>query len=218
MIFPNMGTMLSYIFIDCQITKKILKKLISDNLDETFNSISVDSDTSTSDTLMLFSNPLKKINIISNYNKISNTLNRVMKELSLKIIADGEGVKKIIKVNVTKAKTKKQAKKIAFSIANSPLVKTAIAGEDANWGRVIMAIGKTKEKIKQNKISIKLGNFLLSDKGQKNSKINFYKLDKYMKNKIIDIKVSLNLGNSSSIVYGNDLNNKYIKINADYRS
>ena len=218
MIFPNMGTMLSYIFIDCQITKKILKKLISDNLDETFNSISVDSDTSTSDTLMLFSNPLKKINIISNYNKISNTLNRVMKELSLKIIADGEGVKKIIKVNVTKAKTKKQAKKIAFSIANSPLVKTAIAGEDANWGRVIMAIGKTKEKINQNKISIKLGNFLLADKGQKNSKINFYKLDKYMKNKIIDIKVSLNLGNSSSIVYGNDLNNKYIKINADYRS
>ena len=121
-------------------------------------------------------------------------------------------------MNVTKAKTKKQAKKIAFSIANSPLVKTAIAGEDANWGRVIMAIGKTKEKINQNKISIKLGNFLLANKGKKNSKINLYKLDKYMKNKIIDIKVSLNLGNSSSIVYGNDLNNKYIKINADYRS
>jgi len=218
MIFPNMGTMLSYIFIDCEIKKNILKKLLSDNLDETFNSISVDSDTSTSDTLMLFSNPLKKINIISNYNLISNTLNKVMKELSLKIISDGEGVKKIIKVKVIKASTIKQAKNIAFSIANSPLVKTAISGEDANWGRIIMAIGKSKEKIKQDKISIKLGNFLLAIKGKKYRKINFTELDKYMENQIIEIKVSLNLGKSSSIVYGNDLNHQYIKINADYRS
>ncbi len=218
MIFPNMGTMLSYIFIDCEITKKILKRLLSDNLDETFNSISVDSDTSTSDTLMLFSNPLKKINVNSNYNKISKVLNKVMKELSLKIISDGEGIKKLIKIKVIKGKTIKQAKKIAFSIANSPLVKTAIAGEDANWGRIIMAIGKTKEKIIQDKISIKLGNFLLASNGKKNKKLNFSKIDKYMKNKIIKIEVSLNLGNSSSIVYGNDLNNQYIKINADYRS
>jgi len=210
--------MLSYIFIDCEITKKILKRLLSDNLDETFNSISVDSDTSTSDTLMLFSNPLKKINVSSNYNKISKVLNKVMKELSLKIISDGEGIKKLIKIKVIKGKTIKQAKKIAFSIANSPLVKTAIAGEDANWGRIIMAIGKTKEKIIQDKISIKLGNFLLTSNGKKNKKLNFSKIDKYMKNKIIKIEVSLNLGNSSSIVYGNDLNNQYIKINADYRS
>jgi glutamate N-acetyltransferase / amino-acid N-acetyltransferase len=218
MINPNMGTMLAYIFIDCEIPSDKLKKLLSDNLQDTFNSISVDSDTSTSDTLLLFSNPLKKINIKRNYKKISNCLNKVMKELSMKIITDGEGIKKLIKVSVIKAKNKIQAKKIAFSIANSPLVKTAIAGEDANWGRVVMAIGKTQEKINQEKIMIKFGNNLLGNKGKKNSKINIPKVDKYMKNKIIEIEVSLGLGSVSSVVYGNDLNSQYIKINADYRS
>ena len=218
MINPNMGTMLAYIFIDCDISSSKLKKLLSDNIGDTFNSITVDSDTSTSDTLLLFSNPLKKINIKSNYIKISSCLNRVMKELSMKIITDGEGVKKLIKVSINKAKNKIQAKNIAFSIANSPLVKTAIAGEDANWGRVVMAIGKTQEKINQNKIKIKFGNNLLGNKGKINPNINIDKVDKYMKKKIIEIEVSLGLGNASSIVYGNDLNNKYIKINADYRS
>ena len=218
MINPNMGTMLAYIFIDCEITSDKLNKLLSDNLEETFNSITVDSDTSTSDTLVLFSNPLKKINIIKNYNKISNCLNKVMKELSMKVITDGEGIKKLLKVNVIKAKNKIQAKNIAFSIANSPLVKTAIAGEDANWGRIVMAIGKTQEQINQDKIMIKFGNNLLGNKGKKNLNVNLSKVDKYMKNKIIEIEVSLGIGNASSIVYGNDLNNEYIKINADYRS
>ena len=218
MINPNMGTMLAYIFIDCEIAKDKLQNLLSDNLDETFNSITVDSDTSTSDTLVLFSNPLKKINIKKDYKQISKCLNKVMKELSMKIITDGEGVKKLIKVSVVKAKNKIQAKKIAFSIANSPLVKTAVAGEDANWGRVVMAIGKTQEKINQEKIKIKFGNNLLSNKGRRNRKINLSKVDKYMKNKIIEIEVCLGLGNASRVVYGNDLNNEYIRINADYRS
>ena len=216
MISPNMATMLAYIFIDCGIAKDKLNKLLSDNLEDTFNSITVDSDTSTSDTLVLFSNPLKKINIKNNYKKISSCLNKVMKELSMKIITDGEGVNKLIKVNVINAKSKIQAKNIAFSIANSPLVKTAIAGEDANWGRIIMAIGKTQEKIDQEKIKIKFGNILLGNKS--NNKINMSKVDKYMKNKIIEIEVSLGLGSVSKAVYGNDLNNEYIKINADYRS
>lgn len=218
MINPNMGTMLAYIFIDCEIASGKLKKLLSDNLEETFNSITVDSDTSTSDTLILFSNPLKKIDIKKNYNKISSCLNKVMRELSMKIITDGEGVKKLIKVSVIKAKNKKQAKNIAFSIANSPLVKTAIAGEDANWGRVVMAIGKTQDKINQDKIKIRFGNNLLGSGGKKNCNINLSKVDKYMKNKIIEIKVSLGLGNASQVIYGNDLNNEYIRINADYRS
>jgi len=218
MINPNMGTMLAYIFIDCEITSNKLKKLLSDNLDETFNSITVDSDTSTSDTLLLFSNPLKQVNINNNYKKISKCINAVMRELSMKIVTDGEGIKKLIKVSVIKAKNKTQAKNIAFSIANSPLVKTAIAGEDANWGRVVMAIGKTKEKINQEKIQIKFGNNLLGLKGKKNWNINLPKVDKYMKNKIIEIKVSLGLGNESKVVYGNDLNNEYIRINANYRS
>ena len=141
-----------------------------------------------------------------------------MSELSIKIISDGEGVKKLIKVNVVKAKTKTQAKKIAFSIIDSPLVKTAVAGEDANWGRVVMAIGKTNEKIIQNKIKIKFGNILLANNGERNKNINIPRVDKYMKNKIIEIEVSLGIGDKSSTVYGNDLNNEYIKINADYRS
>ena len=219
MISPNMGTMLAYIFIDCEIVSKILKKLLSDNIEETFNSISVDSDTSTSDTLMLFANPINKINLNNvYYKKISQTLNKVMKELSYKIISDGEGIKKLIKVNVNNAKSKSQAKNIAFSIANSPLVKTAISGEDANWGRVVMAIGKTQEKILQDKITIKFGNILLAKNGERNRKVNLSVVNNYMKKKIIEINVNLNLGNYSSIVYGNDLNNEYIKINADYRS
>ncbi len=218
MINPNMGTMLAYIFIDCEISSKILNKLLSQNIENTFNSISVDGDTSTSDTIALFSNPIRKINIKNNFNQISNVLQKVMKELSLKIVTDGEGVKKLIKVSVIKAKNKNQAKKIAFSIANSPLVKTAIAGEDANWGRIVMAIGKTQEKIKQEKIKIKFGNYILANKGEGNKNINISKIDKYMKNSIIDIEVTVNNGNASCIVFGNDLNNEYIKINADYRS
>jgi len=218
MINPNMGTMLAYIFIDCEISSKLLRSLLKDNLEETFNSISVDSDTSTSDTIMLFSNPLKKINIKKNYSNLSNTLKKVMKDLSIKIVSDGEGVKKLIKVNIINAKTKYQAKNIAFSIVNSPLVKTAIAGEDANWGRIVMAIGKTKENINQNKVTIKIGGILLAKNGEGNKKINVRKIDKYMKNQIIEIEVSLGMGNISRIVYGNDLNYEYIRINADYRS
>ena len=218
MICPNMGTMLAYLFIDCELSSAILKKLLSDNIQDTFNSISVDSDTSTSDTVLLYTNPINKYNVNKNYNKISKTLNKVMKELSIKIITDGEGIKKLIKVNVNKAKNKIQAKKIAFSIVNSPLVKTAIAGEDANWGRVVMAIGKTKEKIRQEKTKIKFGNNILALNGERNRNINISKVDKYMKNNVIEIEVSLGLGKASSIVFGNDLNNEYIKINADYRS
>ena len=218
MISPNMGTMLAYIFIDCEISSKILKKLLTDNIEDTFNSISVDSDTSTSDTLILFSNPLNKINVKKNYQKLSKAIKKVMKELSMKIISDGEGIQKLIKVNVIKANNKKQAKNIAFSIANSPLVKTAIAGEDANWGRIVMAIGKTQEKIKQEKTSIKFGDNILAINGKMNKNINLSKVDKYMKKKFIDIEVNLGLGNASSSIYGNDLNNEYIRINADYRT
>ena len=218
MISPKMATMLAYIFIDCKLSLSNLKKLLSDNIEDTFNSITVDSDTSTSDSIMFFSNPIKKINLKKNYLKISNTVHKVMKELSMQIITDGEGVNKLIKVSVINAKHKTQSKKIAFSIANSPLVKTAIAGEDANWGRIVMAIGKTQEKIKQEKTSIKLGNNILAINGERSKNINLLKIDKYMKNKVIEIEVNLRLGKASSIVYGNDLNNEYIKINADYRS
>ena len=221
MIFPNMGTMLSYIFIEANLSKDILKKMLHNNLDSSFNSISVDSDTSTSDTLMIFSLSSQNQKIIKSkniINKISNALKEVMSDLALQIIADGEGISKLIEVKVNGAKTYKQASAVSFSIANSPLVKTAIAGEDANWGRVIMAIGKADSKIEQNKIKLKFGNYLVANKGYKYEKINLKKLDTYMLNKHIKIRVNLGLGKFQRTVYSSDLTYEYIRINADYRS
>ncbi len=220
MIHPNMGTMLAYIFIEADIPKRLLDKLIRNNLENTFNSISVDSDTSTSDTLVAFSLKLKKINLTKskNLNVLNKGIEKVMSDLSLQIIKDGEGLTKLITVNVIRSKNKKQAKKIGFSIVNSPLVKTAIAGEDANWGRVIMAIGKTNENINQNKIKLWFGKTLVCKNGMVYKKERLSKLDKYMKNNIIEIKVDLNMGSSQHTVYGNDLSHKYININAEYRS
>ena len=219
MIQPNMGTMLVYIFIECEISKKLINRLLKNNLDNTFNSITVDSDTSTSDTLMMFSVGNKNINLNKkNFKILNNKIFELMHDLSLQVIKDGEGVSKLIRVNVLKARSKNQAKKIAFSIANSPLVKTAVAGEDANWGRVIMAIGKTEENINQNKIKVLFGDNVVCENGSISKKINIRKLNNYMKNKTIEINVILNLGKYFHTVYGNDLTFEYLKINADYRS
>ena len=219
MIQPNMGTMLVYIFIECEISKQLINRLLKNNLDNTFNSITVDSDTSTSDTLMMFSVGNKNINLDKNNFKILNyKIYELMRDLSLQVIKDGEGVSKLIRVNVLNARSKNQAKKIAFSIANSPLVKTAVAGEDANWGRVIMAIGKTEENINQNKIKVLFGNNVVCENGSISKKINIRKLNNYMKNKTIEINVKLNLGKYFHTVHGNDLTFEYLKINADYRS
>ncbi len=219
MIQPNMGTMLVYIFLECEVSKQLMSRLLKNNLENTFNSITVDSDTSTSDTLMMFSVGNKNINLNKkNFNILNFNICELMHDLSLQVIKDGEGVSKLIRVNVLNARSKNQAKKIAFSIANSPLVKTAVSGEDANWGRVIMAIGKTEENIDQNKIKIYFGNNIVCENGSKSKKINIRKINHYMKNKFIEINVKLNLGKFYHTVYGNDLTHEYLKINADYRS
>ncbi len=220
MIKPNMGTMLAYIFIDISLSKKVLKQLIYENAENTFNSISVDSDTSTSDTLVLFSTSNQKINIKKNKNfkNLNLAIYKVMRDLSLQVIKDGEGLSKLIKVNILKCKSKKQAKEIGFSIVDSPLVKTAIAGQDANWGRIIMAIGKSNINLDQNKIKIFFGKNLVCSNGAANKKINTKKINKYMKNKIIEITAIINNGEIDHSVYGNDLTRKYVEINADYRS
>ena len=147
MIHPNMGTMLAYIFIDLDLPENILNKLLNSSLDKTFNSISTDGDMSTSDTLALFSSGTRKINlkVKKNYQKLNTSLSKLMRDLSLKIVRDGEGISKLIKVNLLNCKSIRQSKKVGFSIINSPLVKTAISGQDANWGRVIAAIGKSEE-------------------------------------------------------------------------
>ena len=167
MIAPNMGTMLAYIFIEAPLKKKDLKRVLKKNIDSTFNSISVDGDTSTSDTIMLFSTGLKNLKIKMNdnlLNKISNKVHSVMLNLSKQIVSDGEGISKLIEVTVSDAKNESQASKVAFSIAESVLVKTAIAGEDANWGRIVMAIGKADKYIDQNKIIIKFDDLVVAKK------------------------------------------------------
>ena len=218
MIQPNMGTMLVYIFIECLLNINQLKKLIFQNIENSFNSISVDSDTSTSDTLMLFSTSNKNINLKSNNNfkKLSKAVFELMQNLAYQVIKDGEGISKLIEINVVKAKSINQAKKIAFSVVNSPLVKSAIAGEDANWGRVIMAIGKSYEKINQNKIKVSFGKNTVCKHGQISRKINTKQLNRYMKQKVIKINVDLGLGKFSKTVLGNDLTYEYLQINANY--
>ena len=223
MIAPNMGTMLAYIFTDLNISSKVLQKILTDENDKTFNSITVDSDTSTSDTCLLIStNQLKNKKIkdfsdkfLKNFKKcISN----IMLDLAKQIVIDGEGAKKIIEINVENAISIISAKKIAFSIANSPLVKTAIAGEDANWGRIVMAIGKSYEPIDQNEIKIKFGKFLVTKSGMKYSKYSEKKISEYLKNKEINISIDIGMGKHKWTVYTCDLTEQYIKINADYRS
>ena len=220
MIQPNMGTMLVYIFIEANVPKKILKKLLIKNVENTFNAISTDGDTSTSDTLAIFSLNKFQINLKNKKNLtfLEKHLSDLMRDLSLKVVKDGEGLSKLIKLNILNCKSKLQAKKIAFSIVNSPLVKTAISGEDANWGRVIAAIGKSQVKLNQNKVKIFFGKNKVCQNGSVYKRINLSKLNKYMKNKIIEISVYLYNGNINHTVYGNDLTHEYIRINGEYRS
>ena len=223
MIAPNMGTMLAYIFTDLNISSKVLQKILTNENEKTFNSITVDSDTSTSDTCLLIStNQLKnkKINDFSDkfLNNFKKCISNIMLDLAKQIVIDGEGAKKIIEIRVENAKTMNSAKKIAFSIANSPLVKTAIAGEDANWGRVVMAIGKSYQQIDQNKIKIKFGKYLVTKSGMKYSKYSEKHLSKYLKNKEIKISINIDMGKHKWTVYTCDLTEQYIRINANYRS
>jgi len=224
MIFPNMATTLGYVFTDANLSNDILNKLLKKNIESTFNAITCDGDTSTNDMVSIFSTGKVKNSDIKNINdkKIESfdiALHSVLLNLAKRIVADGEGASKFITIHVMRAKTENDAKKVAFSIANSNLVKTAIAGNDPNWGRIIMAIGKTDLDIKINKLSIKLGPIKIIEKGQLSK--NYIEDDAavYMReeNKI-DIFVDLNLGKKNFTAYTMDLTKKYIEINADYRS
>ena len=223
MIQPNMATTLGYIFTDADISNNILKKLLKKNVVSTFNAISCDGDTSTNDMLTIFSTSKAKHPKVNNINdeklkKFDEALNRVLLNLSKRIIADGEGASKFITINVKNCKTEKDAKKISFSIANSPLVKTAIAGEDPNWGRIIMAIGKSGIPINLDKLSVKLGELLIVQNGKLNTNYKEDEAAEYMKNNNIDIDVDISSGSKKFTAYTMDLTKKYIDINADYRS
>ena len=223
MIQPNMATTLAYVFTDADISNDVLKKLLKKNIENTFNAISCDSDTSTNDMISIFSTGKAKNTLIKTINdkkikSFDEALNSLLLNLAKRVVADGEGASKFVTINVLNSKTEHDAKKIGFSIANSPLVKTAIAGEDPNWGRIIMAIGKSDVEINLNKLSIKFGDLVIVNKGKIHNQYNESEAAKYMKGLDINLSVDIGNGKKSFTVYTMDLTNEYIKINSDYRS
>ena len=223
MIFPNMATTLGYVFTDADLPSGILKKLLKKNIETTFNAISCDGDTSTNDMVSIFATKKIKHAKINNINDeklkdFDKGLNSVLLNLAKRVAADGEGASKFITINVLNAKNFYDAKKVAFSVANSPLVKTAIAGADPNWGRIIMAIGKANVDLNLNKLAINFGNIKVIEKGQLFSNYEEIEVAEYMKGEKIDLTIDLNIGNKIFTAYTMDLTKKYIEINADYRS
>jgi glutamate N-acetyltransferase/amino-acid N-acetyltransferase len=223
MIFPNMATTLGYIFTDADLSSGVLKKLLEKNIDTTFNAISCDGDTSTNDMVSIFATGSAKNPIIKNLNdsrlkEFNKALHSVLLSLAKRIASDGEGASKFITININNSKTQEDAKKIAFSIANSPLVKTAFAGEDPNWGRIIMALGKSNVSINLKKLSIKFGNIKIIEKGELSNSYREEETVKYMKNDEIDVYVDIATGKKNFTAFTMDLTKKYIEINSDYRS
>ena len=222
MIAPNLATMFSFIFTDADITSTILNKYLNKVLLKTFNAITVDSDTSTNDMVAIFSTRKiknKKINTPTSIEatKFQKALKTVCLDLAKQIVVDGEGAKKFISIKIINSETEERAKKIAFSIANSPLVKTAVAGNDPNWGRIVMGVGKSGEKIDSKKIIIKLGDFIVAENGKISDGYNEEKLQEYMKDDAINIEVDLRQGKEEFECYTCDFTHDYIDINAQYR-
>ncbi len=223
MIAPNMATMLAYIFTDLAIDQKTLDELIREITDGTFNCISVDGDTSTSDSFMIFATgraqnaPITSVND-SGYELVKRKLEDVARSLAVQIVEDGEGASKFVTIKVTRAKTKESAKNIACSIANSPLVKTAIAAGDANWGRIVMAIGKSEEFIDRNKLEIYFDEFLVAERGGRSAVYNEADVSAVCAKSRYTITVDLALGSEDISVYTCDLTERYVHINGSYRT
>jgi glutamate N-acetyltransferase/amino-acid N-acetyltransferase len=223
MIAPNLATMLSFIFTNADINSNLLKTLLKRSVANSFNAITIDSDQSTNDMVSIFSTRAVKIGQNLSLNdktmqKFEVALKKLCLNLAKQIVVDGEGAKKFLTINVINAKTLGSAKNIAFSIANSPLVKTAVAGEDPNWGRIVMGVGKSGEIIDQKKIKIKIGSFIVAENGKISDSYDEQKLKEYMQWDSIEIEVNLKLGNDAFKCYTCDFTHDYIDINADYRN
>ncbi len=223
MIAPNLATMLSFIFTDVDLPSNILRSLLKRSVSNSFNAITVDGDQSTNDMVGIFST--KRVKIGQNRNiadpiiqKFEQALKNLTLNLAKQVVVDGEGAKKFVTIKVINAQSVLSGKKIAFSVANSPLVKTAIAGEDPNWGRVIMGIGKSGENIDKNKLSIKFGEFLVCEKGQISESYDEQKIKEYMQWDSVSIEINLNQGNDTFECYTCDFNKDYIDINVNYRN
>ncbi len=223
MIYPNMATTLGYIFTDATLSSSVLRDTLKHNIKTTFNAISCDGDTSTNDMVSIFStnkvqNPEIKKFSDKRISRFSKAVHEVMLNLAKQIVSDGEGASKLISINCINCKSEKNAKNLSFKIANSLLVKTAIAGEDPNWGRIAMAIGNSDSKIIEKKLSISIGSFKIYDKGSLFKDYDEIKVREYMKGQLIEITVDIGQGNKNFQAYTMDLTKKYIEINADYRT
>ena len=223
MIAPNLATMLSFIFTNADINSNLLKSLLKRSISNSFNAITVDSDQSTNDMVSIFSTRAIKMGHNLSLNdkvvqKFELSLKRLCLNLAQQIVVDGEGAKKFLTVKVINAKSLSSAKNIAFSIANSPLIKTAVAGEDPKWGRIVMGIGKSGEAIDLKKLKIKIGDFIVAENGKISDNYNEQKLKEYMQWDSISIEVNLKLGNDAFECYTCDFTHDYIDINADYRN
>ncbi len=223
MIAPDMATMLVYIFTDAKIAPAKLQKIISGQLDTSFNAITVDSDTSTSDALIVAATGQSSAAEIANLRSSTGrafaaALGGVMLDLAKQVVRDGEGATKFVEVRVTGAESNGDAHRVAMSVANSPLVKTAIAGEDANWGRVVAAIGKSGATADRDRLRISFGDMVLAENGWRVPSYDEEKASAYMEGQELVISIDLGLGTASKTVYTCDLTHRYIDINADYRS
>jgi glutamate N-acetyltransferase/amino-acid N-acetyltransferase len=226
MIAPDMATMLSFVVTDADIAPAALQAMLSEGVDPTFNSMTVDSDTSTSDTLMLFATGAaaadgqKRVETASDPRLAAfrTALNALLKDLALQVVRDGEGATKMLEITVTGAESDAAAKTIALSIANSPLVKTAAAGEDANWGRIVMAVGKAGEMADRDKLAIWFGDVRVAVNGERDAGYSEAAATAVMQRQDIPVKVELGLGQGQATVWTCDLTKEYVAINGDYRS
>ncbi|RUM97762.1 bifunctional glutamate N-acetyltransferase/amino-acid acetyltransferase ArgJ [Pseudaminobacter arsenicus] len=226
MIAPDMATMLSFIATDAPIDASVLQELLSKGVGPTFNAVTVDSDTSTSDTLLLFATGAAAKRGVAPITQpgdarlapFKRALNKILKNLALQVVRDGEGARKQVEVTVTGAKSARSAKRIALAIANSPLVKTAVAGEDANWGRVVMAVGKSGEPADRDLLSIWFGDNRLAHNGERDPGYSEEQTSAYMKRDEIVIRADIGIGRGKATVWTCDLTKEYVAINGDYRS
>ena len=226
MIAPDMATMLAFVFTDAPIAAAALQSMLAKSVERSFNAITVDSDTSTSDTLMLFATGAAAKRGAPNIDAANDrrlapfkqALDRLLLDLAHQVVRDGEGARKFVEVKVTRAATATAAKKIAFSIANSPLVKTAIAGEDANWGRVVMAVGKAGVPAERDRLAIWFNDVRVAYKGQRDPAYDEAAVSKLMRRAEITIHVDMGMGKGAATVWTCDLTKEYVAINGDYRS
>lgn len=226
MIAPDMATMLSFIATDAPLSPQVLQALISEGVGSTFNAVTVDSDTSTSDTVLVFATgaaSARGVRQISDPNdpdlmEFKQAFDGLLHDLAQQIVRDGEGARKLVEIEVSHAVSDESAGKIARSIANSPLFKTAIAGEDANWGRVVMAVGKAGEPADRDRLAIWFGDYRVAFQGERDQDYSEEAVSEYMKNEEITLRVDMGLGKGKAKVWTCDLTKEYVAINGDYRS